>query len=420
MKRTIEDLAIFRGAPAFNDKLHVGRPNIGDRVTLKRRVDEALDRKWLTNTGPIVTEFERAICDFIGTKYCIATCNATLGLQVASRAMGLGGEVIVPSFTFVATAHALEWVGITPVFCDVDSETHSLDPQLVESCITPRTTAILAVHLWGKPCRVRELSLIARQHGLKLIFDSAHAFGCSSDGTMVGNFGDVEVFSFHATKFLNTFEGGAVVTNDDQLARKIWLAHNFGIHGYDSFHGVGTNAKMNEVCAAMGLTGLESIGEFVDVNRRNYHLYESGLQDAPGIRMVRYDESERCNFQYIVVEIDAGLAGLNRDLLMDLLWAENVLARRYFYPGCHRIEPYCGRLLENQCLPVTDKLAESVLVLPTGTSIRSEQVDEICDIIRLCVSHGNEIARKMRKQGPLDTDLQRGLAAISGRCRAGA
>jgi dTDP-4-amino-4,6-dideoxygalactose transaminase len=407
MKRTIEDLAVFRGTPAFSHKLHVGRPNIGDRATFNKWVNEALDRNWLTNTGPVVTEFERAICNFVGVKHCVATCNATLGLQVAFRALGLAGEVIVPSFTFVATAHALEWVGITPVFCDVDSESHSLDPQVIERCITPQTTAILAVHLWGKPCYVRELSRIARQHSLKLIFDSAHAFGCSSEGTMIGNFGDVEVFSFHATKFLNTFEGGAVVTNDDQLARRIWLAHNFGIHGYDTTHGLGTNAKMNEVCAAMGLTGMESIEEFVDVNRRNYHLYESRLRNVPGIRMMRYDESERCNFQYIVIEIEESLVGLNRDLLMDLLWAENVLARRYFYPGCHRVEPYSSRLPQDYTLPITDKLAKSVLVLPTGTAIQNEDVSQICDIIQLSVSHGDEIAKKIKEQSSPGMNLQR-------------
>ena len=216
MRTNIDELAIFGGTPAFSEKLHVGRPNIGNRDRLLERINDLLDRKWLSNNGPFVQEFERHICEMLGVKHCIAMCSGTVALEIAIRAAGLTGEVIVPSFTFIATAHALQWQEITPVFCDIDPQTHTLNPWRVEAMITPRTSGIIGVHMWGQPCAVETLTEIAHKHNLKLMFDAAHAFSCSYKGTMIGNFGDAEVFSFHATKFVNTFEGGAVVTNNDE------------------------------------------------------------------------------------------------------------------------------------------------------------------------------------------------------------
>ena len=204
-KSCLEDLAIFGGPPAFSEKLHVGRPNIGDRQRLLERINNQLDRRWLPNSGPYVEEFERQVSQTVGSKYCIATCNGTVALEIAIMAAGLTGEVIVPSFTFIATAHALQWRGITPIFCDIDPHTHNIDPRRVERMITPRTTGLLGVHLWGRPCDAGALAEIARRHDLRLLFDSAHAFGCSYRGQMIGNLGDAEVFSFHATKVFNTF-----------------------------------------------------------------------------------------------------------------------------------------------------------------------------------------------------------------------
>ena len=277
MRQAYSNLAILGGVPAFTEPLHVGRPNIGDRTALLSRINDLLDRHWLTNNGPFVREFEGRIADFLGVKNCIAMCNATVALEIATRALGLHGEVIVPSFTFIATAHALQWQETTPVFCDVDPATHNLDPGKVEAMITPRTTGIMGVHVWGRPCDIDALDEIARRRSLKLMFDAAHAFGNSYRGRMIGNFGQVEVFSFHATKFFNTFEGGAVVTNDDDLAAKIRLMTNFGFAGYDNVIYVGTNGKMPEVSAAMGLTGLESLDEFIAANRRNHAAYRAGL-----------------------------------------------------------------------------------------------------------------------------------------------
>ena len=214
MKSQLEELAIFEGVPAFNKTLHVGQPNIGNRAQLLERINDILDRRWLTNDGPYVQEFERKIAKLVGVKHCLAICNATVALEIAVRAAGLSGEVIVPSMTFIATAHCLQWQEITPVFCDIDPKTHNIDPAKIERLITPRTSGILGVHLWGRACNIEALSEISRQYGLKLLFDAAHAFGCGYQGKMIGGFGNAEIFSFHATKFFNTLEGGAVVTND--------------------------------------------------------------------------------------------------------------------------------------------------------------------------------------------------------------
>jgi len=396
-KKNLLNLAIFGGTPSFGDPLHVGRPNIGDRQRLLERINDMLDRKWLSNNGPYVQEFEQRLADIIGVKHCVAMCNATVGLEIAIRATGLAGEVIVPSFTFIATAHALQWQEITPVFCDIDPLTHNLDPRSVEKMITPRTTGIIGVHVWGQGCDVEALTRIAEQHSLGLLFDAAHAFGCSHKGRMIGGFGDAEVLSFHATKFFNTFEGGAVVTNDDALAAKMRLMKNFVFTGYDSVKYIGTNGKMSEVSAAMGLTGLESLDEFVAVNRRNYHLYRHDLLGIPGLKMLTFDESERLNYQYIVIEIDEAQTQINRDDLVAILRAEKVLARRYFYPGCHRMEPYRSYFPHaGLLLPETERLVQRVLLLPTGTAVDPEEISTICGIIRLAVEHGRTISERLQ------------------------
>ncbi|MER3329445.1 MAG: aminotransferase class I/II-fold pyridoxal phosphate-dependent enzyme, partial [Candidatus Kapaibacterium sp.] len=226
MKQNIIDLAIFGGNTEFDSLLHVGRPNIGNREYFLSQVIEVLDNRWLTNSGPKVNEFERKIEEYIGVKHAIAITNGTVALELLIRAAGIKGEVIIPSFTFVACAHAFQWQEIKPVFCDIDPNTHNIDPLEIEKHITPNTTAIMGVHLWGRSCNIEVLEQISKKHNLKLMFDASHAFACSYKGKMIGNFGIGEVFSFHATKFFNTLEGGAIVTNDDELASKIRLMKN--------------------------------------------------------------------------------------------------------------------------------------------------------------------------------------------------
>jgi dTDP-4-amino-4,6-dideoxygalactose transaminase len=400
VKSRINNLAIFGGSPALATKLHVGRPNIGNRQRLMERIDDLLDRRWLTNDGPYLQEFEQRVAEKVGAGHCIAVSSGTVALEIAIRAAGLAGEVIVPSFTFIATAHALQWQGLTPVFCDIDLRTHNLDPHQVEQMITPRTTGIIGVHLWGRPCEIEVLAEIAHGHDLKLLFDAAHAFGCSHKGRIVGNFGNAEVFSFHATKVVNTLEGGAIVTNDDELATKARLLRNFGFVDYDNVLHIGTNGKMNEVSAAMGLTSLESGEEFFAVNYRNYEQYHQQLADVSGVSLISYDRTEKRNYQYIVVEIDESIIEVSRDDLQKILWAENVLARRYFYPGCHRMEPYRSYFPHaSLLLPNTEHLARRVLTLPTGTAVGTDEISKICEIIRFVAAHGREIRTRLPRSG---------------------
>jgi dTDP-4-amino-4,6-dideoxygalactose transaminase len=392
----VESLAVFGAPPAFEDPLHVGRPNIGDRKAILARMEEMLDRNWLSNNGPFVQEFEARIAEAAGVKHCIAACNATVALELAIRALGMKGEVIVPSFTFIATAHALQWQEITPVFCDIDPHTRTLDPKKVESLITARTTGIIGVHLWGQPCDVEGLADVAQRHNLKLLYDAAHAFGCSHKGKMVGGFGDAEVYSFHATKFLNAFEGGAIVTNDDDLARRLRLMKNFGFDGPDSVVYLGINGKMTEACAAMGLASLECMHTFVEVNRRNMARYDLRLTDLPGVVLLTDETLEQRNYQYVIVEVDEESAGLSRDALLKVLHAENILARRYFYPCCHRMEPYKTLFPEARLrLPHTERLSERVLCLPTGTAMNEATIDAVCDVIWTAVRHAGEVKEKL-------------------------
>lgn len=396
IKRCLNDLAVLGGAPAFQEELHVGRPNIGSRERLLARITEVLDRRWLTNHGPFAQEFEQRIADLVGVKHCIAMCNGTVALEIAIRASGLTGEVIIPSFTFIATAHALQWQAITPVFCDIDPATYNIDPEKVEAMITPRTTGIIGVHLFGRPCEIDALREVADRRNLTLLLDAAHAFGCSYNGRMIGNFGKAEVFSFHATKFFNTFEGGAVCTNDDTLAAQIRLMKNFGFMGYDNVIFIGTNGKMNEVSAAMGLTGLDSIKEFISANHDNYELYRRELSGLPGVQLLAYEETEKCNYHYIVLSVDSPKSGISRDQLMRILHAENVLARRYFYPGCHRMEPYKSSFPHaGLLLPVTESVAERLLCLPTGTVIEKADIEKICQLVRFVMNNGELLQRKL-------------------------
>jgi dTDP-4-amino-4,6-dideoxygalactose transaminase len=381
--RTASDLAINGAPPAFAEPLHVGRPNLGDRNALLQYANDIYDRRWLTNNGPLVQQLERQIAVRLGVKHCVAMCNGTIALEIAIRALGLDGEVIIPSYTFVATAHALHWQAITPVFADIDPATHNLDPDAVRRMITPRTSGIIGVHLWGRPAPVEALQAIADEHGLQLMFDAAHAFDCSHGGRRIGAFGRCEVFSFHATKVFNTFEGGAVLTDDDELAEAIRLMRNFGFTGYDTVIYPGTNGKMPEINAAMGLVNLDALPRFIALNNRNYDAYSTALTGIDGVRVLQYDANDNPNYQYIVVQVEPSFPP-GRDAAVDALHAENVLARKYFWPGCHHMQPYRdlyphARLV----LPNTLTVADSVIVLPNGDAINHENIATIAAVFRV-------------------------------------
>lgn len=382
-----KQLAIDGGSPAFDNPLHVGRPNVGNRQKFHGYVDDIFDKLWFTNDGPLVRQLESQIADLHEVKHCIAICNATIALEIAIRALGLKGEVIVPSYTFIATAHALQWQEITPVFADIDPSTHNLDPGAVERMITPRTTGIIGVHLWGNLSQVAALEAIASKFKLKLMFDAAHAFACGNASRMVGNFGECEVMSLHATKVMNSFEGGVILTNNAELAEKAKLMRNFGFAGLDNVIYPGTNGKMTEISAAMGLVNLDDLTRIIEHNKTNYECYRRHLEKIPYVRLLPLD-NEKNNYHYVVIELDPH-GPVSRDAMVDSLHAENILARRYFWPGCHNMQPYkalyphAGLLLAN-----TESVSKQVIVLPTGLSINENQIEVIVEVISLILDRG--------------------------------
>lgn len=380
-------LAILGGDPAFARLLHVGQPNIPQPERVLERIREAMDRRWLTSFGPLVKQFEHDLARHSDVAHCVVTCNATIALQVLIRASGLRGEVVMPSFTFIATAHTLLWEGLTPIFCDIDEATGNIDPDSARSVITERTTGIMGVHLWGHPAPTEELQSIADEHGLRLFYDSAHAIGSSRRGRPVGQFGDAEVFSFHATKFVNSFEGGAILTDDAELAEQVRRVHNYGRGEGDHVWSIGTNAKMTEIAAAMGVTSLENMPQLVEVNRARDARYVEGLADIPGIHLRRPDPENDVNFQYVVIEVGPA-AGLSRDDLVATLRAENVLARVHFHPSCHRTEPYRSDVAAYAPVPLphSEALSDRVIQLPTGTGVSLDEVDQVCAIVRQAVA----------------------------------
>lgn len=394
-------LSLLGGKPAFDQPLHVGRPNIGDKQRFLQLAEEALDRRWLSNDGVILKQFEARLQELLGVRHVIAVSNATIGLELAFRAIvgDRQGEVIVPSYTFVATAHVPAWCGCTPVFADVDLATHQLTAKSVERCLTDKTVAIMPVHLWGACQATPELEALAAKNGLPILFDAAHAFSTSLGGKKIGHFGAAEVFSFHATKFINSGEGGAITTNDDDLAQRLRLMRNFGFAGYDKVVSLGTNAKMNEFNAAMGLTCLESLDAIIDRNRMNWESYERHLSPLPGLKIYRYDPATTPNCQYVIVEVDEAQSGLSRDELVAVLHAENVMARKYFYPGVHRMEPY--QTLQPDAghrLPNTEILTRTVLALPTGTAVSESEIAVIGRIFETAMSRPAEVKAALEAQ----------------------
>lgn len=368
-----------------NSPFHVGRPNIHDPEAFLQLARKILDSRWLTNNGQYVRDFETALASRLGVRHAIAACNATNALQILLRTLvgGDGREVILPAFTFVATAQAVGWLGLRPVFADVDPHTHCLDPEDVRRRITSKTAAILGVHLWGTPCDVDSLSALARAHDLRLIFDAAHAFGSARGATQVGGFGEAEVFSFHATKVLNTFEGGCITTNDDALAEKLRLIRNFGFSGLDRVEYLGSNAKMPEICAAMGLVNLVGVDRFIELNRERYSTYHEALADIPEFKLYDFPSDITTNYQYVLGEVDPRIS---RDDLVAFLHSKGVLARKYFTPGVNHVPPFgVDDGVADPTLPVSEHLARTVLVLPSGPSLSDDDVRAISALIRTFV-----------------------------------
>ncbi len=364
-------------------------------------LDQIFDSRWLTNDGPFVRRFEETLQEVLGVRNCVAVCNATIGLQLVYRALGIpraGGHAVMPSFTFVATAHALAWEGGVPRFCDVDSATHLLAIDNMEAKIDSDTAMLVGVHTWGQPCHVEALEALAEKHNLPLVFDAAHAFSNRSGSRRIGGFGDAEVFSFHATKFMNTFEGGVITTNNDALAQELRFMRNFGFAGYDQVEALGTNGKMSEISAAMGVFMLEESDSLLDVNRQNYASYCDALGCSEAFNLLQLDTPEIQNCQSVVGSVSSDLPDFTRDLLVDVLWKENILARKYFYPGVHRAEPYVTQQ-PSLSLPRTEDLCRRVLVLPTGTAVEPSDVEKISECVQFVLENADEIKGQLEKQG---------------------
>jgi dTDP-4-amino-4,6-dideoxygalactose transaminase len=378
---------IGAGRPAFRKLLPIVDPEGVPGEEFLEEVRGILASKQLTN-GVYVRKFEEAAAEYLGVAHCVAVSSCTAGLLLVLKALDLRGEVILPSFTFHATAHAVVWNGLRPVFADCDAKTFCVAPQAVRSQVSGRTAAILAVHLFGNPAAVKELEEIASELQIPLVFDAAHAFGSRSHGKPVGGFGTAEVFSFSPTKLVVAGEGGLVATRDAGLAERLRAARNYGDAGNYDPEILGVNARMSEINAAMALHGL--VGLDARIERRNEIRlrYERKLRDVAGIRFQEVSEGGRSTFKDFSVVVDEKEFGHSRDWLLELLHRENIGARKYFSPPVHRQKLYSG-MWDGRALPVTDLVSDGVVSLPIYSSLTNESVDKVCEVIRRAQALGN-------------------------------
>lgn len=365
----------------FERPIYVTRPFLPPLDEFVQGLEEVWEGRWLTNDGPILRRFTRTLAGLMGTENVCLFNNGTLALQIALQGMGVAGEVITTPFTFVATSHALFINRIRPVFVDIEQDYYTLDPEQVEASITPWTTAILAVHVYGHPCRLAALSEVARRNNLKLIYDAAHAFGVSVRENSIAHFGDLSMFSFHATKLFHSIEGGMLVFQDLGLRSLFDYLKNFGFKNEVEVVMPGTNAKMNEMQALMGIHVLRYLDKIIEKRSRITKVYRSRLSALPGVRFPPPLPSDvKYNYAYVAVEIDEPEFGMSRDALYEELKKWNVHTRRYFYPlvcdfACYRSVPVQGPLA------VARRVADRILTLPIYDSLPLSDVEGICDII---------------------------------------
>lgn len=340
------------------------------------------DRKWLTNNGHYHKELEKALCEYLKVPYISLFTNGTLPLMCALQALRITGEVITTPYSFVATTHSLWWNGIKPVFVDIDPVTGNIDPDKIEAAITPRTTAIMPVHVYGNPCDTQRIQEIADKYGLKVIYDAAHAFGVEVNGESVLNAGDMSTLSFHATKVYNTIEGGALICHDEKTKQRIDYLKNFGFAGETTVIAPGINGKMDEVRAAYGLLNLKQVDAAIEARHQVAVRYREALRDVKGIRVMEDIPGVRHNYAYFPIFIDVEEYGMTRDELYSKMKERNVLGRRYFYPLISEFSTYRG--LESaypKNLPVAHKIADSVICLPMYAGLDSNDVDKILNTV---------------------------------------
>lgn len=375
--------------PPFEKPIYVTRPFLPPLEEFCKGLEEIWQNAWLTNNGPVLTRYTRELCNYFETDNLCLFNNGTLALQIALQGMGVSGEAITTPFTFVATTHALYWNKIRPVFVDIEPDYYTLDPAKVEAAITPWTTAILAVHVFGHPCNVHALADIARRHNLRLIYDAAHVFGVGIGNRSIAHFGDLSMFSFHATKLYHSIEGGALIFRDSGLKSTFDYLKNFGFKNEVEVVMPGTNAKMNEMQALMGLQVLRHMDEILARRAKITALYRERLKDVPGIKMTPPMSADvRYNYAYFPIEVNEQEFGLSRDGLYQALKQYNVYARRYFYPLVSDFACYQG-ISTKDPLTVARRVADSILTLPIYDSIALPDVETICDMVAyLQKSHG--------------------------------
>lgn len=366
----------------FDEPILITRPLLPTKQNMARKISEVWDSKWLTNNGTQHQELEKQLKDYLNVGQLSLFTNGTLALLLGLKAFNLTGEVITTPFTFPATVQALDWNGLTPVFCDINPQTLTIDATKIEALITEKTSAILAVHVFGNPCDVEAIQTIADRHQLKVIYDGAHVFGAKLNGQPISNYGDMTMFSFHATKLFNTIEGGALAFKDEALARKLDLLKNFGLANPEEVVLSGLNAKMNEVQAAMGLEVLKLVDEERGKRHNLKKTYERHLAHLPGIRVLTTLENVSSSYQYFVIEIDEKMYGKSRDWLHDKLKKYNVFTRKYFYPLCSDFVWYKHlESAQGEKLPQAQKSVGQVLAMPFYGELGVESVMKICEII---------------------------------------
>jgi dTDP-4-amino-4,6-dideoxygalactose transaminase len=394
----ITNFALFGAKPAFDKPLPIGQLYFPSIQRYEAAFRDIFANQYYTNQGPLTQKLEESLQQFLGVKHAICVTNATIGLIMVADAMELSGKVILPAFTFIASAQSLTWAGLKPVFCDINLDTQQLAINQLITLIDDDVSAIMGVNLWGGSCNPEALAELAGSCGIQLYFDSAHAFGCAVNGVPIGNFGRAEVFSFHATKVLSSAEGGCICTNDDDLAGRLRNIRSSYGAGKSVNVAKTANGRMSEAQAAIALMSLADFHANQKNNETLFRLYSDQLAAISGLEMVMPAGVTFSNYQYVVCTIDEREFGLSRDLLIELLKAENVIARRYFYPGLHRSIPYLQELPQYlNKLPNTDHLCATSIQLPIGALVSPEAVKRICNIIDNAQQASSEIRSRYEK-----------------------
>lgn len=394
MKKLNRLPAILGGSPVFDKPVPITQPTIPPTAVLLKKYKQVLKSGMLTNAENVL-KFEKMSAEYLGVKHAVAVNSCTGGLMLIMKCLGLAGEVIVPSFTFHATAHAIVWNGLKPVFVDCDPETYNIDVGEIVSAITPGTSAILAVHVFGNPADVESLQKVSEKYNLKLLFDAAHGFGSKRKGKNVGGFGDAESFSLSPTKLLTSGEGGMVTTNDGELARKIRVGRNYGDAGTYDCEFSGFNARMTEFSALLGIESLKFLEKNVRSRNKMVGLYKKFLATLPGISFQKINDGDRSSFKDFSIYINEAKFGLDRNELFDSLLAEKIIVKKYFYPPVHRQKTFLT--CNNKNLNNTDRISENVLSLPLYSHISSETVGKICLAVNNIYINRNKIKQNKKK-----------------------